>query len=156
MKQLNIKTPLVFRLSLVLLCTLLITTNMTSGLYARYTTTATGSDSARVARFEFTDNSDTYVQTLIKEASTMFPGETISVQAKVVNNGEVTLCYTIKVENLTENLPIEDAILASRTLSPGETAEVNIALSWPAEKNSVDYVGKTDVLRISVLAEQVD
>ncbi len=51
MKQLNQKTPWVFRLGVALLCVMLMTTHFTGNLYARYSTTATGSDSARVAKF---------------------------------------------------------------------------------------------------------
>ena len=49
MKQLNIKTPLMFSIVVTLLSALLITSHMVSGLYAKYSTTASGSSSARVA-----------------------------------------------------------------------------------------------------------
>jgi len=53
MKQLNIKTPLVFSIVVTLLSALLITSHMVSGLYAKYSTTATGSSSARVAKISY-------------------------------------------------------------------------------------------------------
>ena len=43
-----------FHVGLVLFCLVLFSTYLTGGLYARYTTSASGSDSARVARFEIT------------------------------------------------------------------------------------------------------
>ena len=61
MKQWNIKTPLVFRLGAILLCMLIISSNMIGDLYARYTATAVGSASANVAKFsggEVRANSD--------------------------------------------------------------------------------------------------
>lgn len=51
MRQPNRKAPLIFRVGLVLLCAMLITTNMMGGLYARYSTTVIGSATARVAKF---------------------------------------------------------------------------------------------------------
>lgn len=54
MRQSNTRTPAVFHVGLVLLCLVLFSTYLTGGLYARYTTSASGSDSARVARFEIT------------------------------------------------------------------------------------------------------
>ncbi len=54
MKKLNKRTPVVFHVGLVLLCLVLFSTYLTGGLYARYTTTASGGDSARVAKFHIT------------------------------------------------------------------------------------------------------
>lgn len=50
MQQKNSKTPLVFRVSLVLLCALVISTYMISGLYARYTSTAIATATATTAK----------------------------------------------------------------------------------------------------------
>lgn len=52
MKKATKKTPFVFYAGMVLLCLVLFSAHLTSGLYARYTSTATSSDSARVARFD--------------------------------------------------------------------------------------------------------
>ena len=52
MKKTTKKTPFVFYAGMVLLCLVLFSAHLTSGLYARYTSTATSSDSARVARFD--------------------------------------------------------------------------------------------------------
>ncbi|MBR5520076.1 MAG: hypothetical protein IKU55_05105 [Clostridia bacterium] len=157
MKQVNMKTPLVFRVAVLLLCLLLISSYMLGGrLYARYITTDYSSDSARVASFAFSDDLNTKVQTLVLDASMMYPGKTLNTTAAISNNGEVALRYIVTVENLTGNLPIEYGELGAKTLYPGESSNVTIALEWPAEKSSVEYVGKMDVLRISVLVEQVD
>lgn len=51
MTKSNHKTPWVFRLGVSLLCALLLTTYWMGNLYARYSTTASGGDSARVAKF---------------------------------------------------------------------------------------------------------
>jgi hypothetical protein len=52
MQKATKKTPFVFYAGMVLLCLVLFSAHLTSGLYARYTSTATSSDSARVARFD--------------------------------------------------------------------------------------------------------
>ena len=60
----NIKTPLVFKIGLVLVCLFLVSSYMTGGLYARYTTTSSGLDSAKVAKFKVDSgvvSSDLYV-----------------------------------------------------------------------------------------------
>ena len=52
MRKLNTRTPIAFHIGLVLFCLVLFSTYLTGGLYARYTTSASGSDSARVASFQ--------------------------------------------------------------------------------------------------------
>ena len=52
MRKLNTRTPIAFHIGLVLFCLVLFSTYLTGGLYARYTTSASGSDSARVAIFQ--------------------------------------------------------------------------------------------------------
>ena len=51
MTKSNSKTPLVFRIGLALLCAMILSTHLMGNLYARYSTTAVGSDRARVAKF---------------------------------------------------------------------------------------------------------
>ena len=51
MRQKNMKTPPMFRIGLILVCLTLFSVYVTGGLYARYTTSSTGGDSARVAKF---------------------------------------------------------------------------------------------------------
>ena len=52
MKKSNKRAPLIFYLGIFVLCMTLFSSHMTGGLYARYTSNASGSDSARVARFD--------------------------------------------------------------------------------------------------------
>lgn len=56
MRKSNRKTPLVFRIGLALVCALLVSTYMMSGMYARYCTTASGDDSARIAKFSISED----------------------------------------------------------------------------------------------------
>lgn len=73
-------------MALVLLCLTMLTTHLTGGLYARYTTTATGSDGARVARFD--------VQcTVVEDGDT--EGQ---FKVTVKNESEVTVSYKLQVE----------------------------------------------------------
>jgi hypothetical protein len=51
MKKSNKRAPLVFYFGVFVLCMTLFSSHMTGGLYARYTSSASGSDSARVIRF---------------------------------------------------------------------------------------------------------
>lgn len=78
-------------MALVLLCLTMITTHMTGGLYARYTTTASGSDSARVAKFDVQCN------------VTAVEGTTDQFNVTVTNNSDVTVEYTLEVLGHVQN-----------------------------------------------------
>lgn len=98
MKKSNkVKTPLVFRLSLVLLCAMFFTSHMMGGLYARYTTTATGSDSARVAKFNVSEPS--YVSSNAKIELNFYDPSKFSdtVSFNVSSDSEVTVKYSVIV-----------------------------------------------------------
>lgn len=61
MKKLNRRTPVVFHVGLVILCMVLISTYLTGGLYARYTSSDSSSDSARVAKFDIKNQITSHV-----------------------------------------------------------------------------------------------
>lgn len=164
--QLNKKTPFVFKLSLGLMLVLMITFHMTGGLYARYTTTASGGDSARVAKFDFSIDNEfvTQMQTLTLDLA---PGKFQEVAVSVKNEGEVALRCVVSVVNLTGNLPVQiegasgnlqDGIpvTVSQSIGIGSSTTFNWKIIWPADEKDVEDMGKMDVMRITVAVEQVD
>lgn len=153
MQQYNRKTPLIFKLGVGVFFALLLTVYFSNGLYARYSTTATSSDSARVARFSFVDNFDEQSQVL---PSVLSPGESTSTSISIKNDGEVALVYVVKINNLTNNLPIDDQTITSDTIYPGEETTFVWSLDWPKEDNSISYMGKMDLIKITVTVEQAD
>ena len=152
-QQNSIKTPIVFRIALVLLCVMLFSFYLIGGLYARYTASASGGDSARVARFEFSDDlTDQFITLPIS----LSPGEHYDTSVQIQNSGEVAIHCVVTVENLTGNLPIESKTYTSTTIVEGEETTLNVVIEWPAEQNSIEYMGKSDIFRIRVTVEQVD
>lgn len=98
MKQLNMKTPLVFRLGVVLLCVMLMSTHLTGNLYARYSTTATGSDSARVARFSITNTLTTPTQNTAVSLNFYDPEKLKdTITFEVSSSSEVAVEYDVVV-----------------------------------------------------------
>ena len=167
MRQQNIKIPPVFHVGVILLCAMLITSYMMGGLYARYTTSASGGDSAHVARFAFSDNfSDQYTD-FTTAASAMYPGSEMSLNLVLKNNSEVALRYVITLRNMTENLPLyvgdvklaaakNPTVLQSGTIAPGSEGTFTLTISWPATENGLSLIDRMDVLRMTVQVEQVD
>lgn len=158
MKELNRKTPLVFKIGVLLLCAMLVTSYMMSGLYARYTVTAFASDSARVAKFTFTDGQmQMQAQSFVIYSSSVYPGQIVgSYQVAIENKSEVAISYVIKFENLTDNLPVKDVTRPPDVLVPNQTTSIIFQIPWLSTDNSPDYAGKTDIVRITVSVEQVD
>ena len=153
MKKQNIKTPLIFRIGLVVVCLLLCSVYATSGLYAKYVTQASSYDSARVARFAFSDDLS---EQSINLPLVMAPGDVDHTEITIENDGEVAIRYTVSVKNLTENLPIENQVIKSGTLQRGEDSTFEWDIEWPLSQSSIESAGKMDILKIVVTVEQVD
>ena len=103
MKQSNIKTPLVFRIGVALLCAILITSHMMGGLYARYHSSGTGSATASVAKFSVScSSSDDNITKTLEIGSE----ETVTYSFTVTNTSDVTIQYTIVIENLPQGVNV--------------------------------------------------
>ena len=140
MRQQNRKTPIVFRLGVALLCALFITSHMMSGLYARYSTTATGSASASVAKFDI-------------DANCVYDAETDKYKLTITNNSEVTVSYSVLFMVDGSELPngiiiteINEQILLSKNTA---THMISVA------ENYVEYHSNLSV-DLVVTVEQID
>ncbi len=161
----------------VLLCATLFSMHLVSGLYARYTTRAGGSDGARVAAFRITQEG-TIFQTV--EAN-VTPGTTQSAELTITNGSETAMEYTLTVTNVTGNLtplkftlnradentsPVttesyENGIsINSACQIPGEhTDKYTLNIVWEPSDNEEDdlaLIGMVDYITISVTAAQID
>ena len=157
---------MVLRLAAVLLILVMLSGRLAVGRFARYTSTVTASDSARVAKFEVKETITLLTDDIIEP---LIPGESVVRTIVVENKSEVTVKYSVSLINLTGNLPLAISLeksgggaSASGTydlLDVGETAAYNVRLYWPdelAEDRSAEYSGKIDIVRIVLTAEQVD
>lgn len=157
MKKSNNHIPTVFYVGLLLVCLTFFSVHMSSGLYARYVTQASGSDGARVASFDLAMTGD-FEETL---TLTLDPGETRNYAFTFTNSGETTLAYRFEFENTTGNLPL---VFTSDqgTLQMGQEATAaTCSITWPTETETgnptdPDYAGMVDVVKVRVIVEQVD
>ena len=156
MKQSNIKIPFVFNLGLVLMCLMLISFSMMGGLYARYSTTATGEATAQIAKFDVQvtgDTADVDVNVAqVKEGVYTFT---------ITNNSDVTVEYGLTmtceqpVSGIVANFDRNEGKLLSgenvaRTLTfTVDLAEVTKDMSGPSDSKSYHFTVKVNV-------EQVD
>lgn len=144
----------------VLLCLTLFSVHLTSGLYAKYTATATGSDSARVAKFEV----DVSGQNLADITCTQSDTDSSTYTITINNKSEVAVEYTLSV---VYNNTAPDGVSAdfdgdsdSGQLAVGASAqrELTFTVDWAefTADNTGDSATETLNFTVNVHIEQID
>jgi len=171
MEQKN-KAPVnwVLRAAGVLLCLVLASTYLVCGMFARYTTSASGSDSARVAKFSI---SGTAIQSADITAD-LSPGEEKTCEMEINNDSEVAVEFEVSIKNLTNNLPLDFSVrlqedgggeddldevhsfVFTDQMNPGEKTIYKLYILWPGDASSPQYSGMVDQIRVTVNATQID
>ncbi len=171
-KERSIKVDILMCTLAVLLCATLFSTHLVGNLYARYTTSGSSSDSARVAAFNITQEK-TVSKTI--EAN-ITPGTTQITELVITNKSEVAVEYTLTVTNKTGNLPLkfklapvdgapsvttesyENGIsINSACQIPGDhTDKYALNIVWEPGDNDLTLIGMVDYITVSVTATQID
>lgn len=162
----------------ILLCLVMASFWLMCNIYAKYSSEASGSDAARVAKFDVTESGRATQQIQAE----VYPGFSRTYQVAVTNNSEVAITYVMNVENPYKNLPLQFRMLdaddnvittesaeTSQEYALSESAEIaasdhtehtyKLEISWPvteADKKDPDYAGKVDVIEITLKAVQKD
>ena len=140
---------------------LLIATFLFTGVsFSKYATTASGSDEARVAAFDFefvltgSGNQSEVV------AVDTYPGMDKTYTVKVTDKSEVAMKYKVTAENLTNNTPIAVTLEHNSTAYDHEylteSGDLALKLEGDSKDNAAAYAGEVDAIRITVTAEQID
>lgn len=155
---------------ITLLCLVLTSFWLMCNIYARYTSEASGSDGARVARFDITQSGEATSRIKVN----VYPGYSQSYKVSVTNRSEVAVEYAMEIKNTYGNLPLEFKMLddqgneistKSIDVSAQDRTEhsYQLNISWPdgvdaaySSAKSPDYAGKTDVVEIILKAVQID
>lgn len=161
----------IMRAAGILLCLVLASTHLVCGLFARYTTSASGSDSARVAKFQVTEAAVADATDLTQVISAeLIPGVPFVAKTEVSNDSEVAICYEIKAKNLTGNLPLtfqvdgvaaeeeDGASVFADTMGPSTKKTYSLKILWTPEvgDNVMQDMGKVDQITVTLSATQVD
>ena len=160
---------ILMRTAAVLLALVLVTSGIVTGRYARYVTTATYEDGARVAKFNIMEEGKFVTQMRADIA----PGITKELIA-IKNYSEVAVEFTVTVDNVYDNLPLTFEIWdGDTTLSKSENADgvvtftgsvgpmqqervLQLGIVWPAGSGNLQYCGRVDLIRVTVDAVQID
>ena len=145
----------------VLLCLTLFSFRLCGGLYSRYTSADSALDSARVAKFDVSENGAYFAESMLIET---VPG-TQERTIRVVNNSEVAVAYSVTIDNTTRNIPYSFSVDGSapeagkcvvvKNLEPNSTYDLVITATWNQE-DSLNYMGMVDLIELTVRAEQID
>ena len=168
----------VFRAALVLLCAVLVSVWMISGLLARYTAGGTGSDEARVASFDVTADLQNFEAEFPVQ---MKPGDSVTCSFDITNSSETAVNMQAVLE--TEgNLPLKIDYQKGNTGSLNSLADniqdvqkgsckfsdaieagnkekqtYQIKISWPADNGkSYQYANGVEAVKLTVTASQID
>lgn len=112
----------VVRVALLLLCLVMVSAYMTSGLLARYTTSAQASDTARVAKFDVQVTGNNNVTVTADSAADN------TYTLTITNASEVAVRYT--VQQPAANGGVSYTVpQPTDTLAPGDSAAVQMSLT---------------------------
>lgn len=159
----------------VLLCATLFSMHLVGGLYAKYTNTTSGSDSARVAKFNITQSGSLIDSTQTLDIK-VTPGTSITnYTLEIKNDSEVAVAYTLTAKNVTGNLPLEFTLtpvgseptsliesngnvsISKACQIPGNhTDKYKLSVVWTSTEKDLEYIGMVDYVTVSVAAVQID
>lgn len=176
---------LIFRVAALLAVLTLITSYLLSGAYSKFYTSASGGDSARVARFSpaFTSNSHEII------VSDELPGYSAEIPFEVKNTSddkvsEVAMKYKIVVKT-TGNIPLTFTLYdkdehqlnsdswdcngisgeqiyeyenISLVFGVGtiKTEKYKLKIEWPSDRKNAQFSGMTDAVYLGVEFLQID
>lgn len=145
---------------LVYVTYLLVATVVLTGVtFSSYVASTVGQDTARVAKFEI---SGAGAQEIQVSAGAMIPGETFNKQFTIQNTSEVSVELSVSAELLYNKLPLELTInsMASpltQTLGVDSSEQTyTLTVHWPKTANGISWAGKTDVIKLTIGAQQID
>lgn len=155
MRQSNIKTPFVFNLGLVLMCLMLVTFSMVGGLYARYSTTATGEATAQIAKFDVQVTGDTAgVDVDVAEVT----GDVYTFT--ITNNSDVTVEYDLTMVDEQPAGIVANFDHNEGDLLPGENVVCKLTFTVDLAEVTKDMSDSSDSISydftVTVNVEQVD
>ncbi len=159
-------------LSGILLCLTLITSHLTAGMYARFISTDSAADTARVAAFRVTEAG----QLISSFAAELTPGNPCIVPIHVNNESEVAISYSIAIVNTSKTLPLtflfgkaggtrspmaqEDGRFTyTDYINPNSASSYDLELYWVPSSTSAEdlaYMGYVDMITITLTATQID
>lgn len=158
------KTNIAFSLAMIALVLVMATSYMTSGLYARYVSSASGSDSARVARFDIQETGTLYTETFAVELDPS-TGALNPAALEIKNSSEVAVRCVFTYET-TGNLPLDiywkngTTKVEEFVFGPNTTTaqRFDLCVEWSDEAMDDTYLyhREIDSITVTITCVQID
>ncbi len=171
MQEAEYRACLPFRIAALLLCLTVFTVYLMSGMVAKFSTAASGSDSGRVARYSFDVSKDDSTAFTVDLSGLNVPSASETVLFKVTDgNCEVPQKYTVTVEDMG-NLPLTydlvkdgTSVLSTKgttaeftfTAGTPETHNYSLTVTWNGTQADHTLSSEIDFVIVTVKAEQID
>lgn len=134
--------------------------------FSGYVSSAGGSDSARVAKFEIEATSDGQDFPAVLISAPLEPGETVIKKFTVTNKSETTVECFVDFIYLTGNLPLSCQVVDNvehetfdGTVAMGGDKDFYILISWPITNEtdrSPKYAKMVDQIQFKLTVQQAD
>ena len=163
MKRKKTNSAIFIYTAIALLFLTLLSMTLLPGLAAKFSSDASGSDAAHVARFDISASGSATASFTLD----MAPNDPAVVKTlRVESDSEVTVRYTLTVHS-TGNLPLryswdggaagDGDVATSVTVAPGAyQKDHTLAISWLSGDDSYHYEGELEKITVTVTAEQID
>lgn len=129
--------------------------------YAKYSTSFSDSDSARVAKFDISMSINSVGQGSISETliiEDVYPGWEETYTVNIANNSEVAVNYSVS-PSLLYQLPLSFSVNGSPagSLDIGGSATVELTVRWDDTEDSAkakEYADEIDAVTVTLVCEQ--
>lgn len=149
---------LLLRAALVLVCLVMLSFHMMSGLFAKYTATGQSSDSARVAKFDVAVTGPESDNVNISYTETGEGSGTYAIT--IVNNSEVAVEYTLQLDMVPVDGISAQFQQETGTIAPNATLTTNLQFTVNVEQLTEDATGTliavSQPFKVLAHVEQVD
>ena len=162
MKRKNDKISIILRVLAISLCIVFISLKSLTTSLAKYTSSVSSSDFAKVAKFISIDSDITSSGTIDFDSSVHIePKQSKSVELIINNDGETTVEVTLSYSS-NGNLPLDiywdgfggDTYIV--ILKPGETHSITLYVEWQNTLLNFIYHNTVDTVVINTTCEQVN
>lgn len=173
MKSKHSFSEIVLTCASILLCFTIVSSYLTAGIFARFVSSDTASDSARVATF----NVDKQGALTTSFAAEFVPDVPCYKEIVVQNKSEVAIEYTITILNKSNNMDLwfrfgtDEDDLRKNTLTPevatyttyfassSEQKRYVLEIIWKSSGDplrDLEYMGAVDQIAVTLIATQVN
>lgn len=164
MKGRNRKQGWLGHVLIVLASMVLITSWSLCGTYAKYVSGASGSSTARVAKFEVTESGKWDSENPVELK--LDPETPVKYSVQITNKSEVAVRCLVSGDSQYNNLPLDftmldkdEKLLEQGDVIPAGNQEIHqyyLQVSWRGTDKDASYAGKTDLITITLQAVQED